>query len=214
MRTSNIEKSELIARLRNQFNSNEPIFTEEILAAWGEYSRTRVFQLLKEFCEDGTIVKYALGVYYFPEKAFWGGLTTLNPTKIAEKRYLQAGGRVFGYYSGLTLLNMTGFTNQVPNVCEIVTVNETTRIREVAIGKAKFIIRRAKTQITDENAPIFQVLEIFNKIDYPLERYQKENLLALTKGKIDAQLLMECAKYFPKRAIQNLRNSELSYVVA
>lgn len=215
MRPNNTDKTELVARLKKQFGISEPIFTEEILAAWSDYSRPRVFQLLKELCENGAITKYALGVYYFSEPTPWGTQSALSADKVAEKRYLQANGKIFGYYSGLTLMNMVGLTNQVPNTREIVTVNETTRVREVTIGKRRFLVRRAKTDITSENAPVMQMLEIFNVYDIPLERYQAENILALVGGRrIDKSLVYECAKYYPKRALQNLRKSEIGYVIA
>jgi len=214
MRTPEIEKTELIARLKEEFGEGEPIFTKDIMSSWNEYSRPRIFQILKDMCNDGMITKYTKGVYYFPETAFWNGPLPITATKVAEKRYMKADGKVFGYYSGLTLLNYIGLTNQVPNTREIVTMNETTRVREVTIGKFYFRLRRSKMQITEENAPLLQVLEIFNKIDAPLERYQKENIFALLGNKpVDKALLLECAEYFPKRALKNLINSEMGYLV-
>jgi len=215
MRAPNVESTELIKRLKGEFGSNEPIFTEEILSIWSEYSRPRVFQLLKELCTSGKIAKYALGIYYFPEPSFWGAPLPLDAVKVAEKWYLKADGKILGYYSGLTLLNMTGFTNQVPNVREIVTMKETTRVREIKIGKTRFLIRRAKMSITEENVPLFQILEIFDRIDGPLERYQSDNMVSLLNdGRIDAKLLDECAKCFPKRALKNLKKTEIGYLVA
>ena len=215
MRTPDIEKKELITRLKEEFGEGEPIFTKEIISSWKEYSRPRIFQLLKDMCNDGTITRYDRGVYYFPKTAFWNGPLPLSAVKVAEKKYMKTDGKVFGYYSGLRLLNMIGLTNQVPSKREIVTMNETTRVREVTIGKFYFIVRRSKMKITEENAPLLQVLEIFNKIDAPLERYQKENIFALLGNKtIDKALLLECAEYFPKRALKNLMNSEVRYLVA
>ena len=215
MRPKTIEKAELIARLKRQFDLNEPIFTREILAAWGEYSRPRVFQLLKELCASGEIARSTPGVYYFPGTTFWGERSLLSPVKVAEKRYMQADGQVFGYYSGMTLLNMVGLTNQVPNTREIVTTKESTAVRSVYIGKRRFLLRRAKTEITDKNAPVLQMLEIFSGFDRPLEKYQAENLLVLVGNRgIDKKLLTECAKYYPKRALQNLMKSEIGYVFA
>ena len=219
MRPSNIKKAELIARLKKQFNVNEPIFTEEILAAWSDYSRPRIFQLLKTMVADGSISKYATGVYYFSRPTFLGTQSVLSAVEVAEKRYLQANGQVFGYYSGLTLLNMVGLTNQVPNTREIVTTKETTNVRNVYIGGRRFLVRRAKTEVNGENAPELQLLEIFNIIDRftdrPLERYQVDNILALAGGrKINKRIALECSKYFPKRALQNFRNSEVGYVIA
>ncbi|MCL2890952.1 MAG: hypothetical protein FWF40_03560 [Methanomassiliicoccaceae archaeon] len=210
MPAPSIERKELIARLKEEFGEDEPIFTKEIISSWKEYSRPRVFQLLKDMCSDGTITRYDRGVYYFPKTSFWNTPLPLSVEKVAEKRYMKADGKVFGYYSGLTLLNYMGLSNQVPNTDEIVTMNETTRVREVVIGKFYFRLRRSKMQITKENAPLLQVLEIFNKIDAPLERYQKENIFALLGNKpVDKALLLECAKCFPKRALKNLMNSEI-----
>ena len=215
MRTPTVERTELIDRLKAEIGIGEPIFIEEVFAAWSEYSRRRVFQLLKEFCADGTMKRYVRGVYYFQKPPLWGIPTPLSAEKIAEKRYIETGEVVFGYYSGLTLLNMIGLTNQVPFVREIVTVKETTRVRKVGIRKARFQIRRAKTQITRENAPLFQMLEIFSKTDQPLKKWQAENILALADGVgIDPVLLEECAKFFPKRALENLKRSEIGYVLA
>jgi len=210
-----VDRKELIARLKAEFGEDEPIFTKEILSSWKEYSRPRVTQILKELCSDGTIVRYTKGVYYFPKTAFWNGPLPLTAVKVAEKRYMRSNGKVFGYYSGLTLMNMVGLTTQVPSKREIVTMNETTRVREVVIGKFYFRVRRSKLQVTEENASLLQVLEIFNKRNDPIERYQKENILALLGNKtIDKALLLECAEYFPKRALKNLMNSEIGYLVA
>ena len=215
MRTPDIERAELISRLKKEFGNGEPIFTKEVVSSWKEYSRPRIFQLLKEFCSDGTMVKYAKGVYYFPELSFWNTPLPLDADKVAEKRYLKADGKVFGYYSGLTLLNMVGLTNQVPNKREIVTENETTRVREIIIGRAEFRIRRSRAKVTEENAPLLQILDIFSRTDGPLEGYQKDNILSLISGgRIDRKLLLECAEYFPKRALKNLMDSEIGYFVS
>jgi len=219
MRPREVERAELIDRLKTKFGIDEPIFTEEIITSWNEYSAPRVYQLLREFCTDGTITKYSYGVYFFQKIAFWGKPLSLSAEKVAKKRYMQNGDKIYGYYSGLTLFNMVGLTNQVPFVREIVTMNETTRLRNVMIGGRRFRIRRAKTEITKENAPLFKILDIFSerplKIERPLDRVQIENLIVIAGGgRIDSASLEECAKFFPKRALQNLKRSEIGYLVA
>jgi hypothetical protein len=215
MRRANVEKEDLIERLEKKFGKNEPIFVKDIMEAWGEYSRARMFQLIRMFCDDGTLMKKVPGVYYFPKDAvYWSGVLSLETMKIVERKYLKDNGKVFGYYSGQTLMNMVGLSNQVPNTDEIVTVNETTRVRTVMINKFKVILRRAKIEINEKNAPIMQLLEIFNQYDKPLARYQRDNLVALVSGKIDENILTECAKCFPKRALENLKKSEVYNVLA
>ena len=215
MRTAIVGKEELLERLEKRFGRTEPIFLKEILELWSEYSRPRVLQLIRAFCNDGVLMKDFPGVYYLPEDAvIWEGTLSLDTMRIVERRYLKDNGKVFGYYSGQTLMNMVGLSNQVPAVDEIVTVNESTRVRWINVGKARFILRRAKIDINEKNAPIMQLLEIFNQYDKPLARYQRDNLVALAGGKIDKDILAECAKCFPKRALENLKRSEVYDVLA
>jgi hypothetical protein len=210
MRRAIVEKEELIRRLEKRFGKTEPIFMEDIVKVWKEYSLPRIFQLIREFCEDGTLMKKIPGVYYFPEEVeYWEGVLSLDTMSIVERRYLKYGGKVFGYYSGQTLMNMVGLSNQVPNTDEIVTVNETTRVRTITINGFKVILRRAKIKINEKNAPVMQLLEIFNQYDRPLANYQRENLIALVGGKIDENILTECAKCFPKRALENFKRAGL-----
>jgi hypothetical protein len=218
VRTVSVRKEELVGRLEKRFGKNEPIFMKDIMETWSEYSESRVYQLIRMLCEDGTLMKDIPGVYYFPEEAVWReGTLYLDAMKIVERRYMRYKGKVFGYYSGQTLMNMVGLSNQVPAVEEIVTVNESTRVRWINVGNARFILRRAKIDITEENAPVMQLLEIFKRYDKrydwrygkPLAKYQQDNLIALAKGKIDENILIECAKCFPKRALENLKKSGL-----
>jgi hypothetical protein len=95
----------LIERLKEKYGCNEPIFTVEILSAWSEYSRPRVFQLLKGATAEGLLVRFAMGIYYIPTMTFLGKPSSLDPQKVIEKQYIESGGEVYGYYSGMTLLN-------------------------------------------------------------------------------------------------------------
>jgi len=215
MRQAKVVTEELAERLEKRFGRNEPIFVKDIMETWSEYSRSSIYQLVRDLCDGGTLMKDIPGVYYFPEEAVWReGTLLLDIRKVVERRYLKDGGKVLGYYSGQTLMNKVGLSNQVPNTDEIVTVNESARVRWIKIGKARFILRRAKTEINEKNAPVMQLLEIFDQYDKPLARYQKENIIALARGRIDKDVLKECARYFPRRALQNLKRSGVYDVLA
>ena len=208
MRTANISREELAQRLERRFGRNEPIFLKEITEAWSEYSRSRVFRLIRELCDEGTLMKDIPGVYYFPVDAeYRPGILLLDTMKIVEKRYIKAEGKTFGYYSGFFLMNQAGFSNQVPNTREIVTIKESASVRTVMVDGFKVILRRAKIDINEKNAPVMQLLEIFKRYDRLLERYQQENLILLTGGRIDKDTMAECAKCFPKRALENFKRS-------
>ena len=62
----------MIERLKNKFGVNEPIFTSEILEEMKEYSRARVFQLLKKAEEEEKIIKFDNGIYYIPTQTRYG----------------------------------------------------------------------------------------------------------------------------------------------
>jgi hypothetical protein len=213
-----VEPTELAKRLEERFGKNEPIFISDVMEIWNEYSGSSVYKLIKVLCDEGTLTKATPGVYYFAKynfskDGFRGGKVILRTTKIAERKYLKYKGKVFGYYSGLYLMNYAGFSNQVPNTYEIVTMNETTSVRTVMINGFNFILRRARIDINEKNAPVMQILEIFNQYDKPLAEYQKENLMALAGGKIEKNILWECAKCFPRRALENMKRSGLYEVL-
>ena len=215
MRRAKVVTEDLVYRLEKRFGKNEPIFMEDIVETWSEYSRSSVYNLIKTLCDEGTLIKKIPGVYYFPKEAvYWEGTLSLDTMKIVERRYLMYRGKVFGYYSGQTLMNMVGLSNQVPNTEEIVTMNEAAGRRTVTINGFKYILRRAKIKINEKNAPVMQLLEIFNQYDQPLAEYQQDNLIALARGKIDRDVLTECAKCFPRRALQNLKRSGIYDVLA
>jgi len=215
MRRAKAGLDELAERLEKRFGINEPIFIKDIMKTWSEYSQSSVYKLVGALCDEGTLKKKVPGVYYFPKEAvLWEGSLSLDTMKIVERKYLRYRGKVFGYYSGQTLMNMVGLSNQVPNTEEIVTMNESTRRRTVTINGFKYILRRSKIDINEKNAPVMQLLEIFNRYDGAVTKYQRENLISLTGGGIDANVLAECAKCFPKRALENLKRSGMYEVLA
>ena len=55
-------------RVRNSFAMNEPIFTDELLDLFSDYSRVQVFRLIDAAKEDCNLVQYSKGVYYLPQK--------------------------------------------------------------------------------------------------------------------------------------------------
>jgi hypothetical protein len=125
-------------------------------------------------------------------------------------------GTVYGYYSGIMLLNGLGLTTQVPNIVEVVTNNESSRLREVFVGTQRVRLRRARTTVTAENADALAILDVFNRIDPQkveiadwsgVAEYIRENNLTIKK-------IMKYSAYYPAKAVRNLMNSEVAYAVA
>ena len=82
-----MEVSSVIDRLQNRFGANQPIFTNEILEEMSEYSRPRVFQLLKKAEQEGALIKFDKGVYYIPTETRYGK-SLISVEQVVRKKYI------------------------------------------------------------------------------------------------------------------------------
>ena len=203
----------LLDRLTEDFGCNEPILLDEIDC--GGYSRPWLFKELNELCRIGKLVRFDRGIYYIPtETAF--GASLLDPRKVIEKKYVKDSSGCYGYYSGATFLNQLGLSTQMPNTIEVCTNNEKTRSRELAIGKQRVILRRARSKITAKNAAVLSFLELMNEVpaSYFSEGRKKLTIEFITKKGITRSDITEYAPAFPDKAMRTLVESEIIYHVA
>ena len=130
----------LLESILQQYGTNEPIFSSEI--SFQDYSRPWIYKQLNKLCEEGKLIRYEKGIYYVPTETPFGK-SLLNPRKVIERKYISQGGEIVGYYSGMTFQNQLRLTPQMPNIIEIYTNNETTRARDVYVGKQKVLLHKA-----------------------------------------------------------------------
>ena len=84
-------------RVKSSFATNEPIYTEEIIGLFPDYSRPQIFRFIREAEEKKEIVNFAKGIYYIPRNTFIG-LSTITADTVIARRYLKWNGEVFGVY--------------------------------------------------------------------------------------------------------------------
>ena len=199
----------LLDRLTEDFGCNEPILLDEIDC--GGYSRPWLFKELNELCRTGKLARFDRGIYYIPtETAF--GASLLDPRKVIEKKYVKDSSGCYGYYSGAAFLNQLGLSTQMPNTIEVCTNNEKTRSREIAIGKQRVILRRARSKITAKNVAVLSFLEV--PASYFSEGRKKRTIEFITKNSITRRDITEYAPAFPDKAMRTLVESEIIYHVA
>jgi hypothetical protein len=194
------------------YGVNEPILVGEI--RYKDYSRPWLFKKLKKLTNDGKLIRFDTGVYYIPTKTFLG-ISVLNPRKVVEKKYVSAGGRVYGFYSGLTLQNRAGLTTQMPNTIEVVSNNESAKVREVSVGTQKVKARRARVEITRENVCALQFLDLMNSLDVnDLNDAGKQALRSfiIARG-ITMQGILAYTPAYPARAMKNIMESGVIYEI-
>lgn len=206
---------ELVKCLKTQYGENTPICFEDIANVCSGYTRGRAYQLIDAAMNSGLLAKAGYDCYYIPTTTPFGK-SLLNPRKVIEKKYITNKGEVYGFYTGLALLNSFGITTQMPNVIEVFTNNEATKARRVTINNQTIIVKRARTTINNSNYKEMMLLELFNLADISSidTRATQKIVDYMKQNNISIQGIMKYAKFVPARAIKNFMSSEVQNAFA
>lgn len=206
---------ELQNTIVNNFAVDEPIFVDDIERLFPDRSRPWIDKAIRQLVDDKTIKRYSTGVFYIPRKTIIGE-SILNPQKIIAKKYIKNSVDVYGYLSGISLLNSVGLTTQVPNMINIVSNKESSRGRKVSVGNQSAYVSRSEVDINSENQAVLQFLEIvktsdpndFDDIETDnLRRYIKEN-------NVDLKSVSEYCRYFPDYVSKRILGGNLIELLA
>lgn len=206
---------DLVKCLKTQYGENTPIFFEDIANVCSGYTRGRVYQLIDAAMNSGLLAKAGYDCYYIPTTTPFGK-SLLNPRKVIEKKYISNNDEVYGFYTGLALLNSFGITTQMPTVIEVFTNNEATKSRRVTINNQTIIVKRARTTINNSNYKEMMLLELFNLADIrSIDARATQKIVDYMKqNNISVQGIMKYAKFVPARAIKNFMISEVQNAFA
>lgn len=148
--------------LIKNYKANEPIFVSDIVLP---VSDANLRQMFKALCDSGKIKRFDTGIYYIPEASILKNGVPLAADEVAVAKYIVRKGKVEGFYSGYTFANQLGISTQVPYVKEIVSNNASTRVKEVNVRNKRIILRRARTEIINENYVVLQFLELLKDLE-------------------------------------------------
>lgn len=197
----------LARRLKEKFNTNEPIFTKEIFEVFSEYSCPYVFRLIDKAKKNGEIINFDTGVYFIPTKSIIG-TSTITAEDVVNKKYVCYKDDVYGVYSGLNLQNMFSATTQMPNTIEIVTNNESTRRREIKIDGRTVILRKSRCKIDRSNAMAYTILQLLSEIDKDIDDRTRGAIVKFMKENgVKSADLISLARVFPAQTTKNLMYS-------
>ena len=201
--------------LIENYKAYEPIFTSDIdLGIPGNSLRPK----LKELVDAGKLCRYDAGIYYLPGKSKLKGLVPISASTVARCKYVSQRGKVRGYYAGFTFANQMGLSLQAPYVQEIVSNEASAKVREIEIKGQKFLLRKPRTVITEENYRVLQFLDFlvdFDKYmdgsveDIPARLVQIIKDENITKKVIDAYISL-----YPTRVYKNLYETGVVYAIA
>lgn len=195
------------------FGFNEPIFISDI--NFKDYSRIWVSKELARLCEDGKIIRYEKGLYYIPQNTIFGK-SSLNPNKVINRKYLSENGESIGFIMGTAALQQIGLSTQVPNILEIQTNNESSKLRRVKVGSQEIILRKPKVKINNENVNVLRLFDIMSNTPANLLDIEKKRILKkwIKESGVTREQIMQFSSAFPDKAIRNLIKSGAIYYVA
>lgn len=160
----------LLEYLQRNYKVNEPIFVSDIDLP---VTSTNLRQMFKVLCDSGKIYRYDTGIYYMKGESRLRGGVSLSAGEVARYKYIARNNRVSGYYSGYTFANQLGLTTQVPYIIEIVSNQASANCREVSVKNQKIVLRKPRTEITNENYCILQLLDLLKD----LKQYVDDDML-------------------------------------
>lgn len=199
--------------LLDKYGYNEPILTNEI--QFNNYSKPWIYKELNKLCDNNQIKRFEKGIYYIPEQTPFGE-SVLNPSKVVEKKYIKSAYETFGYYSGYYLLNLLGLSNQAPNVIEVYSNNESSKMRDIKVGAQNVRVRKSRVNITKDNVAVLTFLELMNVIDVSNLDVEKKKIIIdfIARFHVSRQDITRYSPAYPDKAMRAMIESEIIYNVA
>lgn len=188
----------------NKYKQGEPIFLNEIPGSTNDVVR----QEMKRLTDEKKLVRLYNGVYYLPYKTILGTEGKVSIDKYIEKKYLNANGKITGFYTGLSLVNKYGFTSQNPSVYEICSNEATTKMRKQDVGGNNLIIYMPLALITRDNVKELEFLDLMSIIDkyseLSGEEYKRKLKEYVNNVDINFNVVKEYISLFPAVVYKNI----------
>lgn len=205
---------DILNAIEKAYGVGEPILTDDLLVLFQDAPRRTVFEWVAKLVNEGRMKRYESGVYYIPTTTI-AGEAPLNPIKVIERKYIKGVDGACGYWSGATLDNNAGITEQVPAVYEVVTNNTGTAQRKVTVGGfLECIIRKARIPIDSKNVQAQQVLDVLTRRS-PMDMTDEQSkaVAALANG-IPATELQSMSLLWPQKTTRRVIEGEACGVFA
>jgi len=204
----------LLDYIKKNYNPGEPFLLQNLEL---NIKYDNVCQQIKKLVDEGILCRYIDGVYYLPKETVSGIPYSLSADMVAELKYVSNKTEDYGCYTGHTLANMIGLSDQVPQVKEIVSNNTSAITRTVKVGKFSYIIRKPAVNITNENVKTVMLLEVLKDIDNLSDTHinasecLKKYVLV---NKIKKTMVDSLIPSYPLRTYKAIYDMELSNVFA
>lgn len=204
----------LLDYITENYKAGEPILLQNIKL---NIKYDNLCQQIKNLVDEGKLCRYMDGVYYLPKETILGIPYTLSANEVAGLKYISDKTDTYGCYTGHTLANMMGLSEQVPMVREIVSNRTSAITRTIKVGKFSFVIRKPAVNITNENVTTVMLLEVLKDIDNLSDTHidASECLKSyIVRNKIRKTMVDKLIPSYPLRTYKAIYDMELLNVFA
>lgn len=203
--------------LLEDFGKNEPIIlryinSEEKYGVDKNSFRKYLSNLYK--CQE--ISRAEEGIYYFSfTNPYLNEASILSDDKLIASKFIISGKIRYGYKTGLSFANHLKLTTQVPKTTEI-TSSMVSR-NKVEKLSTKYVIYKARAEITDSNYRLMQILDLINDYENMVEvgdnKAQEMMMRYLKDTKITRAELNSLINGYPSKLFKTLYNKNLFKVI-
>lgn len=204
----------LLEYIKENFKPGEPILLQSIEV---DMKYDNLCQQIKKLTDEGSLCRYMDGVYFLPKKTSSGVPYTINADTVAELKYISNKSDNYGCYTGHTLANMMGLSEQVPQVKEIVSNNTSAITRTVKVGKFNYVIRKPAVPITKDNVKTVMLLEILKDLNNLSDSHINSSECLkkyISKNRIKKSMVDKLLPSYPLRTYKTIYDMELTSVLA
>lgn len=195
--------------ISENYSKGEPIFLNDISG----YSKDYIRQEMKRLTDEGKLERLYNGVYFLPYTTILGTKGKISIEKYINSKYLINNDETIGYYTGLKLANMFGFTTQNPATIEVCTNVATTTQRKKEIDGYQIIEYKPVAVINDTNVSALRFLDLMANIDQYSEikegEYKNKLKQFVKKTKVDFNEVKKYVSLYPAKTYKNIYDGDL-----
>ena len=195
--------------ISENYSKGDPIFLSDITG----YSKDYIRQEMKRLTDDGKLERLYNGVYFLPYTTILGTRGKISIDKYINAKYLTSNNKIIGFYTGLKLANMFGFTTQNPAIIEVCTNAATTAQRRKEIDGYQIIEYKPVTEINNDNVSALRFLDLMTTIDQYSEiqgnEYKNKLKEFINKTKVNFNEVKKYLPLYPAKTYKNIYDGGL-----
>lgn len=159
--------------ITNNYKNGQPFFLKDLYQQLPTISEGTIRESIRRLINQDKILKAKNGVYELPNPNRILKSHVVNISNLVEQTYIRdRKNQIIGYRSGINFANALGLTSQTASVEVVYSNAVSNRKREIKLNNSRLIINAPRTEVTEKNYKLLQILDLLTEF----ERYSEYDL--------------------------------------